>query len=150
MKESSWCALLSKMKLSRLLERRREKLLLLLIALFITIIIHYHHHGVLISGQQKVLFFQQGDEKSIFGLLLPISRYPHHVCPYYGFSKKWPYRLAHWQRQASTKGESCSSTERVLCKYGTSQTQIQQVEYTNTAHHEHDIECGTSQIQVSI
>ena len=56
MKESSWCALPSKMKLSQLLERRREKLLLLLIALFITIIILYHHHGVLISGQQKVLF----------------------------------------------------------------------------------------------
>ena len=40
-----------------------------------------------------------------------LAGYPHHVCPYYGFSKKWPYRLAHWQRQASTKGESCSSTE---------------------------------------
>ena len=67
-----------------------------------------------------------------------LAGYPHHVCPYYGFSKKWPYRLAHWHRQASTKGESCSSTERVLCKYGTSQTQIQQVENTNRAHHEHE------------
>ena len=43
------------------------------------------------------------------------SGYPHHGVSLLWVCKKWPYRLAHWHRQASTKGESCSSTEQVLC-----------------------------------
>ena len=150
MKESSWCALLSKLKLSQLLERRREKLLLLLIALLVTIIILYHHHGVLISGQQKVLFSNKVTKGACL-VFCNLSAGILIMCVLImGLARSGPTGLPTGRGRPQQKekvvpaqSEYSANTAHHKHKYSRSKIQIQHIMSTY-------IECGTSQIQVSI